>query len=81
MEMSGQLHVPAALLQAKTSRYPLDRKLDGPQRRSGRCGEEKNLLHLPGIEPRCLSRQARSPLLYRMSYPGSTYNITVVKKL
>jgi hypothetical protein len=24
--------------------YPLDRRLHGPQRRSGRCGEEKNLV-------------------------------------
>jgi hypothetical protein len=33
-------------------RYPLDRRLGGPQSRSGRCGEEKNLLPLPGIELR-----------------------------
>jgi hypothetical protein len=27
----------------KSPRYPLDRRLGGPQSRSGRCGEEKNL--------------------------------------
>jgi hypothetical protein len=31
-------------------RHPLDRRLVGPQSRSGRCGVEKDLL--PGIQPR-----------------------------
>jgi hypothetical protein len=31
----------------------LYRRLGGPQSRSGRCGVEKNLLLLSGIEPRC----------------------------
>jgi hypothetical protein len=31
-------------------RHPLDRRLGGPQRWSGCCGEEKNLV-MPGIEP------------------------------
>jgi hypothetical protein len=30
----------------------LHRRLSGPQRQYGRCGEKKNLLILPGIEPR-----------------------------
>jgi hypothetical protein len=34
-----------------SSWYPLDRKLDGPQSRSGRGGEEKNSQPLPGFEP------------------------------
>jgi hypothetical protein len=38
-------------------RYPLDRRLAGPQSRSGSYGEEKNLLLLPGIEPRPSSPQ------------------------
>jgi hypothetical protein len=37
-------------------RYPVDRRLGGPQRRCGREGEEKRLFHYcptpPGIEPR-----------------------------
>jgi hypothetical protein len=32
------------------TRYLFDRMLDGLQSRSGRCGEEKNLLSLPEIE-------------------------------
>jgi hypothetical protein len=39
LEMSGQLDAPAALLQAKEPRYPLGRRLGGPQRRSERRGE------------------------------------------
>jgi hypothetical protein len=31
--------------------YPLDRRLDGHQSRSGRGGEEKNSQPLPGLEP------------------------------
>jgi hypothetical protein len=44
MEVSGQLHVPVALPhRERAPRWPLDRKLGGPQSRSGRCGEEQNL--------------------------------------
>jgi hypothetical protein len=42
MEVSGQLHAPAALPPGKDTRYPLDRRLGGPQSQSGRGGEEKN---------------------------------------
>jgi hypothetical protein len=36
----------------KPSRYPLDRRLGGPQSRSGRGGKEETLpLLLQGIEP------------------------------
>jgi hypothetical protein len=50
MEVSGQLHAPAALPQGKSPWYPLYRRLGGPQIRSGR-GEEKNSQSPPGIEP------------------------------
>jgi hypothetical protein len=43
-------HAPAALPPGKEPRYPLDRRVGGPQDRSGRCGEENNL-SLLGIEP------------------------------
>jgi hypothetical protein len=42
MEVGGQLHTPAALLQGKSPWYPLDRRLGGPQSRSRRGGEKKN---------------------------------------
>jgi hypothetical protein len=36
LEVSGQLHAPAALPPGKEPRYPLDGTLGGPQSRSGR---------------------------------------------
>jgi hypothetical protein len=39
LEVSGQLHAPAALPPGKSSRYPLYRRLGGPQSRSGQHGE------------------------------------------
>jgi hypothetical protein len=43
LEVSGQLHATAALPPGKDPRYPLDRRLGGPQSRSGRFGAEKIL--------------------------------------
>jgi hypothetical protein len=43
MEVSGQFDVPAALHPGEDPRYPLDRRLDGLQSRSGHHGEKKNL--------------------------------------
>jgi hypothetical protein len=39
LEVSGQLHAPAALPPGKSPRYPFYRRLGGPQSRSGRYGE------------------------------------------
>jgi hypothetical protein len=50
MEVSGQLHAPAALPPAKEPLVPLDMRLGGPQSRSGRGDEEKNSQPQPGIE-------------------------------
>jgi len=56
MQMSGQLHVPAALSLGKSPyTYPLYRRLRGPQSRSGRGGEEEISVPLPGGEPRIFS--------------------------
>ena len=54
MEVSSQLHAPAALPPEKESRYPLDRRACGPQSRSRRLGEEIALLPLPRLEPRII---------------------------
>jgi len=52
MEMSGELHDPAALSPRKEPPWcPFYRRLGGLQSRSGRCGEGKNSEPLPGIEP------------------------------
>jgi hypothetical protein len=45
----------------KNPQYPLDRRLGGPQSRSGRRGEKK-ILTLPGLELRTLGRPARNPV-------------------
>jgi hypothetical protein len=50
MEMSVQLHVPAALPPEKSPWSPLDRRLGGPERQSGCNGEEKNSQPLPELK-------------------------------
>jgi hypothetical protein len=49
MELNGQFHASAALTPEEEPRYPSDKTI-GPQSLGGRCGEEKNLLSLMGIE-------------------------------
>jgi hypothetical protein len=44
----------------KKLQYPLDTRLGESQNLSGRYGEEKNFLPLPGIEPRPLGRPSRT---------------------
>jgi hypothetical protein len=51
MEVNGQLHAPAALPPWKSPRYPLDRRLGGPQSRFGSGGEKKNSQPLSKIGP------------------------------
>jgi hypothetical protein len=49
MGASGQHHAPVALYpRGKNPRYPLDRRLGGPQSRSVRRGYKKNPLPLSG---------------------------------
>ena len=64
MRVGGQRHAVAALPPGKT-RYPLYRRLGGPQ---GRSGQVQKILPPTGIRsPDC---PARSELLYRMRYRG-----------
>jgi hypothetical protein len=70
MELSGQIHAPAALPPGKDPRYALDRRLGGTQNRSGR-GEEKYPQLLRGLEPPIIQPVARR---YTLSYPGSIHN-------
>ena len=64
MGVGGQRHAAAALPPGKT-RYPLYRKLSGPQGRSGRV---RKISPLTGI--RSPDRPVRSESLYRLSYRG-----------
>jgi hypothetical protein len=59
MEVSGQLHAPPLYPRGKSLRYLLDRRLGGPQSRSGRGGEEKNSQPLSGIEPPIIQHVAQ----------------------
>jgi hypothetical protein len=46
--VGGQLHAPAALPSGRSPRYQVDRRLGGPQSRSGRGdGEKKNPVIAP----------------------------------
>jgi hypothetical protein len=64
MGLGGQRHPRAALPPGKT-RYPLYRRLGGPQGRSGRV---RKISPATGI--RALYRQACAESLYRLRYPG-----------
>jgi hypothetical protein len=56
--------------QEKSPWYPLDKRLGGPQSRSGRGGEEKNSHLLPGIEPPIIQ-----PLAQRYTTELSRFHI------
>jgi hypothetical protein len=61
----------------KSPRYPSDRRLGGPQSRSGRFGEEK-ILDPTGT--RTATPQSSSQALDRLNYPGS-YLLTCRKEI
>jgi hypothetical protein len=78
MEVSGQLHALAALLPEKNPWYPLDRRLGGPQSRSGRGGEEKNSQPPPGIE---LLNPDRGKENFRfLSKENNAWNLNSIKQ-
>ena len=56
----GQVYASSSLpsKRAPPLRYPLNRRVGRPLRRSGQFEEEKNVLPLTRIEPRFLGRQA-----------------------
>jgi hypothetical protein len=47
MEVSGHFHALPLYYEAKTSHYPLDRRVGENQRQSGFHGEQKHLLPMP----------------------------------
>jgi hypothetical protein len=49
VRVCGHLHATAALPPGNSPRYKLDRRQGGQHSRSGGCGEERDLLLLPGI--------------------------------
>jgi hypothetical protein len=67
MEVSGQLHSPAALTPGKESLVPLDRRLGGTQSRCEGGNEGKNFQPLPGLEPPIIQPVA-IPLSYAVHH-------------
>jgi hypothetical protein len=64
MEMSGQLHIPAASLWGKSPQYPLHRKLSGPEKWFA-CGEKEiKTYHCPfwELNPSCPAHSLVSTL-------------------
>jgi hypothetical protein len=57
----------------KKPRYPLDRRLDGPQLRFGRRGK-KQISAIQDLELRTLGHLSRNLSLYRLRYPGTVMN-------
>jgi hypothetical protein len=60
MLVSGQVHATASLPPGIEPQRPWDGRLGGFHSRSGRYGEVKNPLPLPGTEPRFFYHPARS---------------------
>jgi hypothetical protein len=79
MGMRGQLYAPAVLLPRKSPRNPLDASLGGPQSRSGRCEEKKNI-PCPSRKSNP-GRPASSPSLCRLIYRGSLLRNNLFRKL
>ena len=70
MEVAGQHHAPAALPPVKT-RYPLYKRLGGPQGRSGRV---RKISPPPGFDPRTVQPVASRYTDYAIpaAYPAFT---------
>jgi hypothetical protein len=66
MGVGGQRHALGPLPPGKETRYPLYRRLGGPQ---GRFGRMQKIMPPPGFDPRNV--QSVEPL-YRLSYPAHT---------
>jgi hypothetical protein len=70
MELSGQLHAPAALLLGKrpTGTHCTRRRNGYQWWYVGRCGEEKNRLPLPRFKPRFSVVQPLASTYFRKCY-------------
>jgi hypothetical protein len=64
---------PPLYPQGKKPWHPLDRRLGGPQSRSGRGGEEKNSQPLPGLEPLIIQPAAQRWPYFNRSVNSNRY--------
>jgi hypothetical protein len=79
MEVSGQLHAPVALTPGKSLRYPLDRRLGGPQTRSGQSGEDEKFHHATaGNWTPVVQSVAQSLHWLRSPAPIMKYDYTII---
>jgi hypothetical protein len=79
MGVSGQRRAPAALYpRGKGPRYPLYRRLGGPQSQPGLRGNRKNPLPLPRIEPGSPGRPVCSQTLYWQSLDSTGVSVDVM---
>jgi hypothetical protein len=65
---------PQPLFTPGATRYPLYRRLGGPQ---GRSEQVRKISPSPGFDPRTVQPVAQS--LYRLSYPANTLNVLTLK--
>jgi hypothetical protein len=86
MEVSGEYHATAALSPGRERRYPLYRRLGGPQSDLDNLEKRKILLFLPGNEIRIV--QTVSPVTIQTTLRGPTgplidslKNVTEIKHL
>ena len=73
MGVGGQGHAPAALPPGKT-RYPLYRRLGGPQDRSGR---ERKISPSPGFDPRTVQPVASRYTDWAIPAPQEKHKVRV----
>jgi hypothetical protein len=72
MRVGGQIHAPAALTPGKETRYPLYRRLGGPQGRSERL---RKISPPPGFDPRTVL-----PVASRYAIPAHYCTDTLLNK-
>jgi hypothetical protein len=78
MEVSGQLHAPAALPSRKVPPVPSEYKAGWAQSQSGLCREEKTFFPLPEIKTRTSSPSMsiiRYCKVHKFSATGSISNL------
>ena len=57
---NGQFHVTASLPRRRIPRYPMNRRLGGPQSEFGRCREKQTIRPCQGSKLQFVCSQARS---------------------
>jgi hypothetical protein len=75
---SGRLHSPGAVSLRHYVQYPLNRRMGGPQGRTGRCWAQIKSLFFTVIEPGSINRSVRCQAVtgcYWLSYTSSESDV------